>query len=68
MQITSFLNMRAAYWGKLEVMTSIDQTALDFWDCYYLQLADTVKYISKDIFICINKEQCGDQGEYKWKH
>ena len=32
---------------------------------YYVQLAATVKYISKDIFICIIKEQCSDQGESK---
>ena len=30
---------------------------------YYLQLADTLKYILKDIFICIIKEQCFDEGE-----
>ena len=36
------------------------------WDCgvyYYLQLADTLKYILKDIFICIIKGQCIDEGE-----
>jgi hypothetical protein len=30
---------------------------------YYLQLVDTVKYILKDIFICIIKGQCSDQDE-----
>jgi len=30
---------------------------------YYLQLADTLKYILKDTFICIIKEQCFDEGE-----
>jgi len=29
---------------------------------YYLQLADTLKYISKNIFICIMEEQCSDEG------
>jgi len=48
-------------------MTSIDPKELHFGMYYYLQLADTVKYISKDIFICIIKEQCCDQGESKWK-
>jgi len=32
---------------------------------YYPELADTVKYILKDIFICIIKEQCSDQEEGK---
>jgi len=67
MQLTSIVNMGAAYWVNLEVITSIDQKK---WDCggyYYLQIADTVKYILKDIFICIIKEQCSDQGESKWK-
>ena len=32
---------------------------------YYLQLADTVMYILKDIFVRITKEQCSDQGESK---
>jgi len=48
-------------------MTSIDRKAWDFGEYYYLQLADTVKYIFKDIFIYIIKEQCSDQGESKWK-
>jgi len=30
---------------------------------YYLQLADTLKYILKDTFICIIKEQRFDEGE-----
>jgi len=28
---------------------------------YYLQLADTLKYILKDVIICMIKEQCSDQ-------
>jgi hypothetical protein len=30
-------------------------------DYYYPEFVDTVKYISKDIFIYIIKEQCSDQ-------
>jgi len=39
-----------------------------FGDYYYLHSVDTVKYILKDIFMCIIKEQCSDQGESKQKH
>jgi len=39
----------------------------DFWVYYYLQLADTWKYILKDIFIWIVKEQCSDEGEITWR-
>ena len=34
-------------------MTSIDWMAQDFVDYDYAELADTVKYVLKDIFICI---------------
>jgi hypothetical protein len=44
-------------------MSSIDHMAWLFRDYYYPELADTVKYILKDIFICIIKEQCSDQEE-----
>jgi len=67
MQLTSILKSRAAYWANPQVMTSLDQKARDVGDYYYLQLADTAKYFLKDIFICIIKEQCSDQGESKWK-
>jgi len=67
MQLTSILKTRAAYWVYLQVMTSFDGKARNFQDYYYLQLADTVKYILKDIFICIIQEQCSDQEESKWK-
>jgi len=30
---------------------------------YYVQLEDTLMYISKDLFICIFKEQSIDEGE-----
>jgi hypothetical protein len=48
---------------NLAVMTSIDQLALHFGDYYYPELADTIKYILKDIFICILNEQCSNQEE-----
>jgi len=48
-------------------MISIDWEERDFVVFYYLQLADTVKHILKDIFICIIKEQCSDQWESEWK-
>jgi hypothetical protein len=38
------------------------------WDCgdyYYPELADTVKYILNNIFICIIKEQCSYLEESK---
>jgi len=68
MQLTSILKTGAAYWANLQMMTSIDRKEWDFGVYYYLPSADTVKYILKDIFICIIKEQCSDQGESKWKH
>jgi len=68
MQLTSIRKTSAADWANLQVMTSIDWKARDIGDYYYLQLVDTVKYIIKDIFICIIKEQCSDQEESKWKH
>jgi len=63
MQLASILQTTAAYWGNLKVKMSIDRTEWDFWVYYYLQLVDTFKYIFKDIFICISKEQCSDEGE-----
>jgi len=42
-------------------MTSIDRIARHFGDYYFPEFADTVKYILKDIFICIITEQCGNQ-------
>jgi len=67
MQLTFMLNTRAVYWENLAVMTSIDRMARHFGDYYYPEFADSIKYISKDIFICIIKEQCSDQEESKWK-
>ena len=45
------------------MMTSIDLLEWDFGVYYYQQLVDTVKYILKDIFICIIKGQYSDQEE-----
>jgi len=67
MQLTSILKTRAACWANLQVITSIDWKKWDFGVYNYLQLADTVKYILKDIFICIIKEQCSNQWESEWK-
>jgi len=67
MQLTSILQMTAANWANLTVKISIDGMKSDFWVNYYLQLADTLKYISIDIFICIIKEQCFDEGESIWR-
>jgi len=39
----------------------------DFWVYYYVQLANTLMYILKDIFICIIKEQSIDEGESTWR-
>jgi len=60
MPLTFILKTRAADWANLQVMTSIDWKECEFGVYYYLQLADTVKYILKDIFICIIKEQCSN--------
>jgi len=65
MPLTFILKTRAAYWANLAVMTSIDQKAWDFGEYYCPESADTVKYILKDIFICIIKKRCSDQEESK---
>jgi len=46
---------------------SIDRMERDFWIYHYLQLPDTLKYILKDIFVCIIEEQCIDEGESTWR-
>ena len=66
MLLASILKTRAAYWANLQVMT-IDRKEHDFGVYCDLQLADTVKYILKDIYICIFKEQCSDQEESQSK-
>jgi len=63
MQLTIILKTWAAYWANLAVMTSIDRMPQDYGDCYYPELADTVSYILKVIFIYIINEQCSDQEE-----
>jgi len=67
MQLTSILQMTPAYWANLRVRTSIDRMEWDVWMYYYLQLADTLKYIFKDIFLCIIKEQCSDEWDSTWR-
>jgi len=67
MQLTSILQPTAANWANVTVKMSIDRMERDFWVYYYPQLADTLKYILKDIFICIIKEQCSDEGENTWR-
>jgi hypothetical protein len=52
---------------NLAVMTSIDPITKEFEEYYYPESLDTVKYIYKDIFICIIKELCSDQDESKQK-
>jgi len=67
MQLTSILQTTAANWANLAVKMSIDRMEWDFWVYYYLQLADNLKYILMDIYICIIKEQCSDEGESTWR-
>jgi len=56
MQLTSILQTRAAYWANLQVKTSIDWKARDFCVYYYQQLADTLKYVLNNTFICMIEE------------
>jgi len=63
MQLSSILQMTAANWANLTVKMSIDRMKRDFWVYYYLQLADTLMYILKNIFISIIREQCFDEGD-----
>jgi len=67
MRLTFILQMKAAYWANLQVRTRIDRKEQNVWVYHYLQLADTVKYILKDIFIQIIKEQWRHEGESQWK-
>jgi len=67
MQLTSILLMTAANRGNMTVKMSIDRMEQEFWVYYYLQLADTLKHILKDIFICNIKEQCIYEGESTWR-
>jgi len=63
MQLVSILQMTAAYWGNLQVKPSVDRKEWDLCAYSYLQSADTLKYIFKDIFICIMNEQSSNEGE-----
>jgi len=67
MQLTSILQTTAANWAILTVKMTIDRMERDFWVYHYLQSGDTLKFILKDIFICIIKEQCIDEGESTWR-
>jgi len=67
MQLTSILQTTAANWVKLTVMMSIERMKRDCWVNYYLASVDTLKYILKDIFICIIEEQRIDEGESTWR-
>jgi len=67
MQLTSVLHTTPAQWANLTVKMNIDWMEWDFWVYYYLQLADTLKYILNDIFICIIQEQCIDEGDSTWR-
>jgi len=60
MQLTLILKTKAAYWANLAVMISINWMAQHFGDYYYPEFTDTVKYILKDICICIIKQQRSD--------
>jgi hypothetical protein len=44
-------------------MTSSDQITPAFGPHDYPDIADTLNYILKDMFICIIKEQCSDHEE-----
>jgi len=66
-QLTSNVQKRAPCEVNMQVVISIDREEWDFWVYDYLQLADTLKYILQDIFICILKEQCSDKGESTWR-
>jgi hypothetical protein len=65
MQQAFIFKTRAGYRVNLAVMTRIDQMAWHFGDYYFPELVDTVKYILKNIFVCIIKELFGDLEESK---
>jgi len=67
MQLTFILQTTAAYSANLTVKMSIDRMERVFGVYYYLQLADTLKCILKDMFICIIKKQCSDKEESTWR-
>jgi len=67
MQLTTILKMTAAYCANLTVKMSNHGMQWNFWVYYYLQLADTLKSLLKDLFICIIREQCIDEWESIWR-
>jgi len=67
MQLTSIVQTTAAYCANVTVKMSINRMELDFWVYYHLNLLDTLMYILNDIFICIIREQCSDEGESTWR-
>jgi len=50
-------------WQRRRELTE-DNRIFEYY--HFLQLADTLKYILKGIFICIIKEQCSHKGECTW--
>jgi len=68
MQLTSILQMTEVYSATQQLKMIIERMQSNCWVYYYRPLADTVKYIVKDIVQCIIKEQCSDTGENtsKW--
>ena len=67
MQLTSILQMRAAYWENLQVKTRHDQKEEDFWLFEYLQLVNTSKYALRNMFIYIITEQFQHKRESTWR-
>jgi len=67
MQLTSILHTTVANWANQTVKIMSDWLKRECSVYYYTQLADILKYILKDIFICIIKGQCFDEGESIWR-
>jgi len=56
MQLTSSLQMTAAYWANLTVNTRIYEMELDIWVYWYPQLAVTLKFISRNkVYVLLKK-------------
>jgi len=67
MQLTATWHMTVVFWANLTVQTSIEAMEWYYGVYYFPQLAHTLEYILKDLFICIIKEQCSDEGESTWR-
>jgi hypothetical protein len=63
MQLTAILKTIAAFECIRQQRWELTEANGIFEYYHYLQLADTLKYIIKGIFICIIKEQCSNKGE-----